>query len=67
MVSILSACITLAVSVGVQSRPSAAPQTGPWSKDLVMFGSPSFADASSSLGTVVCKLLRLEIFMLDEG
>lgn len=53
MVSILSACITLAVSVGVQSRPSAAPQTGPWSKDLVMFGSPSFADASSSLGTVV--------------
>jgi hypothetical protein len=32
--SIIGAILTLAISVGVEDRPAAAPQTGPWDKDL---------------------------------
>ncbi|SCZ96026.1 BZ3500_MvSof-1268-A1-R1_Chr8-1g09954 [Microbotryum saponariae] len=53
LASVLSALFTLAVAVGVEDRPAAAPPTGPWSKNLRLFGNPSFADASSSIGTLV--------------
>ncbi len=32
--SIVGAILTLAISVGVEDRPAAAPQDGPWDKDL---------------------------------
>ncbi|KAK4056154.1 hypothetical protein OIO90_002885 [Microbotryomycetes sp. JL221] len=54
LVSIVSALITLAVAVGVQDRPAAAPQPPlPWDKNLKIFASPTFAQAASSLGTIV--------------
>ena len=36
LVSIITSVIVVCVAVGVQDRPSAAPQTGPWDKDLVI-------------------------------
>lgn len=53
MVSIMAAIITLTVSVGVQDRPSDAPKTGPWVKEIHWFGSPTFAEAISSVASVV--------------
>lgn len=53
MVSIVSAVVTLTIAVGVADRPATAPQVGPFDKGLVMFGSPTFAEASAALGTIV--------------
>lgn len=44
------------IAVGVQNRPAAAPATGPWEKDLVMFGQPTMAAAGSTLGGIVYTL-----------
>ena len=43
--------VTIAVAVG--GRPSLAPQTGPWDKDLVLFGNPSFAEAMNAISNLV--------------
>ncbi|WWC94410.1 hypothetical protein V866_001252 [Kwoniella sp. B9012] len=51
--SILSALLTLTVSVGVQTRPAEAPQVGPWDKGLVIWGEPSFTEAISAVSTLV--------------
>jgi hypothetical protein len=53
VVSILSAIITLTVSVGVQDRPSLAPQTGPWQSDYHLFRSPKPADAFAAVSSIV--------------
>ncbi|SCZ96029.1 BZ3500_MvSof-1268-A1-R1_Chr8-1g09956 [Microbotryum saponariae] len=53
MVSIFSAIFTLGVAVGVQDRPAAAPQTGPWDGHFQLVGHPTFFEASSALGTIV--------------
>ena len=50
---ILSAVITLTISVGVQDRPDLAPDTGPWDKDLRVFGSPTFLEAMGGVSTIV--------------
>ncbi|KAF2098799.1 hypothetical protein NA57DRAFT_76037 [Rhizodiscina lignyota] len=50
---IITAIMTLTIAVGVQDRPSAAPQTGPWVSDYRLAKSPSFADASSALSSLV--------------
>ncbi|KIW45217.1 uncharacterized protein PV06_03619 [Exophiala oligosperma] len=50
---ILTAIITLTVAVGVQNRPSAAPQQGAWSSDYKLFNNPSFSDASAALSSLV--------------
>ena len=34
-------------------RPEDAPQTGPWDKDLVIFGNPSFLEACSALSVLL--------------
>lgn len=49
----MASVITVSAAVGVQDRPSLAPPTGPWDKQLKMFGSPTFAEAASALGTIV--------------
>jgi amino acid transporter len=53
LAGIMSATITLAVSVGVQDRPSAAPATGPWDPNVIIVGSPSFVNGISAVSTVV--------------
>ncbi|GAA6041821.1 hypothetical protein JCM8097_007180 [Rhodosporidiobolus ruineniae] len=53
IVSIMTAIITLAVSVGVQDRPAAAPQVGPWDPQTILFAQPSFLDAMSAVSTIM--------------
>ncbi|KAL2434867.1 Transmembrane transporter [Exophiala dermatitidis] len=50
---ILTAIFTVTIAVGVQDRPTAAPQEGPWSSDYKLFNNPSFADASAALSSLV--------------
>ncbi len=37
------------VAVGIQERPDAAPQTGPWSSDYKIVNSPSFAKGMAAI------------------
>lgn len=53
VVSIMSAILILTVAVGVQERPPLAAQTGPWDKDLQIFGTPTFAGAMSAINGIV--------------
>ncbi|KAF4548475.1 Transmembrane amino acid transporter-like protein 10 [Elsinoe fawcettii] len=50
---ILTAIFTLTISVGIQDRPAAAPQTGPWESDFKAFGNPSFTEAISAVSSLV--------------
>lgn len=52
----MSAILTLTIAVGVQSRPAAAPAApAPWDKNFQLFGNPTWAEAGSVLGTIVCE------------
>jgi len=53
LAGIMSAIITLTVSVSIQDRPSAAPQFGPWESDFELFKSPTFAEAAAALSSIV--------------
>ena len=44
---------TLTIAVGVQDRPAAAPQTGPFTSDFKTWGDPTFAEAMSAVSTIV--------------
>ncbi|BEI81094.1 hypothetical protein CcaverHIS002_0202540 [Cutaneotrichosporon cavernicola] len=52
-VSILAALLMMVIVVPLQDRPAAAPQTGPWEKDLKLFNTPTIAEALSGVSTVV--------------
>jgi hypothetical protein len=51
--SIMASIITLAVAVGVQDRPSAAPPTGPWSTGVVAVNTPSFTEGITAVASAV--------------
>jgi amino acid permease len=51
--SIMASILTLTIAVGVQDRPNDAPQTGPWDKELQVFGKPTFAQAMSAINGIV--------------
>lgn len=54
LVSIFASIITVCAAVGVQDRPSLAPPAPElFDKNLRAFGSPTFAQAANSLGTIV--------------
>ncbi|GAA6006819.1 hypothetical protein JCM10207_009106 [Rhodosporidiobolus poonsookiae] len=53
LVGIMASVITLAIAVGVQDRPSAAPQVGPWDPQVILFGKPTFLEAMSSIATIL--------------
>jgi len=53
LASILSAVLTLAIAVSQQNRPSAAPPTGPWNKDIRVIGDATFLEAISAVSNVV--------------
>ncbi|WOO84835.1 N amino acid transport system protein [Vanrija pseudolonga] len=53
LVSILAAVFTVAIACGVQGRPAAAPQVGPWTKEIKLFGSPSFAEGMTAVSSIV--------------
>lgn len=45
--------MTVTVAVGIQDRPSAAPQTGNWSSDYKLVGNPSFTKGISAVASIV--------------
>lgn len=49
----MTAIIGLAIAVSVQDRPSAAPPTGPWDKDIVLFASPSLYGGVVAVSTII--------------
>ncbi|OJJ08938.1 hypothetical protein ASPVEDRAFT_90145 [Aspergillus versicolor CBS 583.65] len=53
LVSILSAILIVTIAVGVQDRPSGAPQDIPWKSDYQLFKNPSFLDAVSAVSSIV--------------
>lgn len=53
LAGIMSSIITLAVAVGVQDRPSAAPQVGFWSPETAVARDATFVDAINAVSVVV--------------
>lgn len=53
LIAILSSILTLAIAVGVQDRPSAAPPTGPWETGVVTVGNPTFIEGIAAVANVV--------------
>jgi amino acid transporter len=46
--------LILTISVGIEDRPSAAPQPpAPWQSDYVLFGSPTAAEAFAAISSIV--------------
>ncbi len=53
-VSVMSAILVITIAVGIQDRPSAAPQVGPWEKDISAFNSGgTFLGGMAAVSTVV--------------
>ncbi|KAJ9302420.1 hypothetical protein DTO217A2_7413 [Paecilomyces variotii] len=50
---ILTAILIVTIAVGIQDRPSAAPQGGPWKSDYKIVNNPSFSDAMSAVSSIV--------------
>ncbi|BGP17049.1 hypothetical protein JCM10213_000314 [Rhodosporidiobolus nylandii] len=53
LLSMIVSILLVAIAVGAGGRPSPAPQEGPWDKDIVYFGNPSFADAMNAVSNIV--------------
>lgn len=43
----------MTIAVGIEDRPAAAPQEGPWSSDWKLFGTPTFAEAMYAVSTIL--------------
>ncbi|CAI6069447.1 unnamed protein product [Clonostachys chloroleuca] len=53
LASILSSIFIVTVAVGIQDRPSAAPQEGHWRSDYKIINHPSFTEAATALSSLV--------------
>ncbi|KAJ5335151.1 amino acid transporter [Penicillium brevicompactum] len=53
LVGILTAIFMVTIAVGLQERPSAAPQEGVWVPDYKIVGDPSFTKAITAVSTLV--------------
>ncbi|KAF7189559.1 N amino acid transport system protein [Pseudocercospora fuligena] len=53
LAGILTSIFILTVAVGVQDRPSAAPQTGTWESDYKITAAPKFPQAAAALSSLV--------------
>ncbi|KAI6857863.1 amino acid transporter [Hortaea werneckii] len=53
MVSILAAIFTVTIATGVQDRPAAAPQTGPWDPQYKLFGEGTLAAAMAAISSII--------------
>ncbi|KAI9044081.1 uncharacterized protein KD926_001904 [Aspergillus affinis] len=45
--------LIVTISVGIQDRPSSAPQVGPWSSEFKTFNNPSFAQGVSAVSSLI--------------
>ncbi|RAK75440.1 putative amino acid transporter (Mtr) [Aspergillus fijiensis CBS 313.89] len=50
---IMVAILIVTIAVGIQDRPSSAPQTGAWSSDYKLFAYPSFAQGVSVVSSLI--------------
>ncbi|KAJ5639070.1 amino acid transporter [Penicillium longicatenatum] len=50
---IITAILIVTIGVGVQNRPSAAPQDGVWVSDYQIAATPNFTDAVTAVSTIV--------------
>ncbi|KAJ9112090.1 hypothetical protein QFC22_006390 [Naganishia vaughanmartiniae] len=50
---LVAALLVVTIGVGIQDRPADAPATGPWEKDLQIFGKPTFLAAMSAVAQLV--------------
>ncbi|KAL1406706.1 hypothetical protein Q8F55_008412 [Vanrija albida] len=53
LASLLIAIFIVTIAVGVQDRPSAAPQHGPFDKEFRLFGKSTFAQATSGVNQIL--------------
>ncbi|KAJ5087340.1 hypothetical protein N7456_010956 [Penicillium angulare] len=53
LASISTAVLIVTIGVGIQDRPSSAPQVGPWSSDYKINRNPSFADGVSAVSSLI--------------
>ncbi|KAM0554822.1 hypothetical protein ACHAPJ_006555 [Fusarium lateritium] len=53
LVSVFIAVFMVTIAVGIQDRPSAAPQNGHWESDYKLFGNPSFTKGISAVSSIV--------------
>ncbi|WVQ75642.1 hypothetical protein IAR50_005271 [Cryptococcus sp. DSM 104548] len=52
LVCIISSIVTLTVAVGVQDRPSSAPQTGSWDKEIKVINNPGFISGIATMSNI---------------
>jgi hypothetical protein len=45
--------LIVTIAVAISDRPAAAPQTGPYDIDIIIFGKPSFASAMGAIGQLL--------------
>ncbi|KAM5347494.1 hypothetical protein ACJ41O_010499 [Fusarium nematophilum] len=53
LICILIAITTVTIAVGIQDRPSSAPQTGHWESDYNIINNPSFTEGISAISSLV--------------
>ncbi|GAA5907897.1 hypothetical protein JCM6882_001520 [Rhodosporidiobolus microsporus] len=53
LISMVVSILLVAIAVGAGGRPSPAPQEGPWDKEIVYFGNPSFSDAMNAVSNIM--------------
>ncbi|KAL4885408.1 transmembrane amino acid transporter protein-domain-containing protein [Aspergillus karnatakaensis] len=53
LVAIVVSVFIVAVGVGIQDRPAAAPQDGPWASDYKLIGSPTFEQGVSAVSSLI--------------
>ncbi|BCS17303.1 uncharacterized protein APUU_10131S [Aspergillus puulaauensis] len=61
-ICIITAVFVVTVGVGLQDRPSAAPQAGEWTSDYKLVNSPGFTDAISAVSSLVFTYTGTPIF-----
>ncbi|KAI0425317.1 transmembrane amino acid transporter protein-domain-containing protein [Xylaria sp. FL1042] len=53
LAGILTAIFTVTIAVGIQDRPTAAPQEGPWASNYKLIGHPSFTEAIAAVSSLI--------------
>ncbi|KAF2964515.1 hypothetical protein GQX73_g9068 [Xylaria multiplex] len=53
LTGILTSIIIVTIAVGIQDRPAAAPQEGPWASDFKIVGDPSFTEAIAAVSSII--------------
>ncbi|KAK7210920.1 hypothetical protein V2G26_018098 [Clonostachys chloroleuca] len=62
LAGILISIFTVTIAVGVQDRPAAAPQDGPWKSDFAVAKRPTFIKAVSALSTYIFAYAAAPLF-----